>query len=1162
MKRVVEKVKDIVEVRPFTHLHDFNADPLLTLGGYHFTDITADLMAKWIDRIARVRPGHGAALALAGFRGVGKSHFLAVVGSIVSRPELRGRISDSYVAASAEHLPRKHGSVAFIRRGLGTSLVDELKRAVSELLHVNPNTLSDSLYDLLLRASDHAGDSPLVVLIDTAPGRESRVARDDGHLISEIAEAADTLGIFVGVALDDDISGADGPNSSISTHFTINYLDQEHLYKIVDSHIFTKNSNQLQLLRDIYEDYRRLMPGFKWSEQRFTSLYPLHPATVEIAPLIRLYIQEFALLGFASEAGVKILGRPANSLIGLDEVFDSVEKRLRASSELKEAFEAFDQVEQKVIARLPVQQRLQAKLVLKGLLVLSLDGQGTTAEEIAASMMIFDAEHSSLPSIDVRALLESFVEALPGAIGRTAQDGKSAKYSLRLSTRETVDSKLIQASAEVGQDSVWQTLLRQVVDKFSDLDASTFDLGQATLCGVEWRGAVRRGEVLWSEHGVQERPQGVDWTIMLIGTIDQTPGPGDHIIWKVAELEPDELDTVRRHYLLQNDTQIRESLGDGLVNALHVHSISVEKIWQRAFIRDARVYADGVEVQFSPDATSSHSLAQLLTPLLEPIFENRFPEHPNFKALLGAKVAAAAVADFFSKTRPGNPDVQKIAETFLVPMGLAIKQGEEYVASAADLLYALPVVKAAFEGVGDIDNGVVSLDALAERMGSRPFGLTREAQHLVLASLVGEREFEFVTKSGNRINYRSLDLQIIWDDIVGVAKPFNEAFAPARLLAWAKLVTGNSGIKSLDREEDRRLVIDSLSGWLTAWKDSRILADFESLPDEGLNAQIWKTAASLRKSFGSMAVAINSLVNDEISLDQCLHTIAENFSDAEEEFERKKSELRILGDFTNSVSLRSTIASYLSLCEVTSDAEIELARNELLAEIDATTFWSKMSDLDSVERNWKRFHQAYRDYYLERHELAMSSGQSDELREILRSNDWSAFESLSRISWIDPSFLSTARTLIREIRGLQCKSRTKEILSERPYCGCGFSLSSNVGKNMTAELRSTVAAGLESIEQEIRSNSSSISDAAESDALRTATLRILDLIQGPGGISTLSGQDLRLLRQMSDRAAEGILSQFLVTDTESSDERQAENISSEKWTQKGSSAEFQPTTFN
>ena len=108
MKRIQEKVKDIVDVRSHESLRDFAADPAKTLSAYYFTDSTAELMAKWLDRVSNVGPGNGAALALAGYRGVGKSHFLSAFGAFVSFPELRSRVSDSHVAAGAQRLLRRH----------------------------------------------------------------------------------------------------------------------------------------------------------------------------------------------------------------------------------------------------------------------------------------------------------------------------------------------------------------------------------------------------------------------------------------------------------------------------------------------------------------------------------------------------------------------------------------------------------------------------------------------------------------------------------------------------------------------------------------------------------------------------------------------------------------------------------------------------------------------------------------------------------------------------------------------------------------------------------------------------------------------------------------------------------------------------------------------
>jgi hypothetical protein len=93
MKRIQEKIKDLVEVRIFSSLQDFTSDPAQTLAAYHFTDATSEMMAKWIDTVANLQIQSGAAKALAGYRGVGKSHFLATFGAIVSHPELRTKIT-------------------------------------------------------------------------------------------------------------------------------------------------------------------------------------------------------------------------------------------------------------------------------------------------------------------------------------------------------------------------------------------------------------------------------------------------------------------------------------------------------------------------------------------------------------------------------------------------------------------------------------------------------------------------------------------------------------------------------------------------------------------------------------------------------------------------------------------------------------------------------------------------------------------------------------------------------------------------------------------------------------------------------------------------------------------------------------------------------------
>lgn len=183
MKRIQEKVKDLIEVRDYQNLQNFLADPAKTLASYHFTDMTSDLMAKWLDAAVAVQPENGRAMALAGYRGVGKSHFLATFGAILAAPELRSAVTEPHVVAAAQQLKRRRHPVAYIKRGTRETLFEELKDAIALVFEENAADLSDDLNQLLKTAAGKDVELPFVLIFDTAFERESRVARDDGVLL-------------------------------------------------------------------------------------------------------------------------------------------------------------------------------------------------------------------------------------------------------------------------------------------------------------------------------------------------------------------------------------------------------------------------------------------------------------------------------------------------------------------------------------------------------------------------------------------------------------------------------------------------------------------------------------------------------------------------------------------------------------------------------------------------------------------------------------------------------------------------------------------------------------------------------------------------------------------------------------------------------------------
>ncbi len=1135
MNRIQEKIKDVVDVHLYHSLKDFSADPAQTLASYYFTDVTADLMAKWLDRIATVHTRSGTAFALAGYRGVGKSHFLGVFGALMSHPELRSRVKDGHVSASAQRLIRRHYPVAYVRRGTKETLLEELKDAVSRSLEIQSADLSDSLAEILKAASEKGGAVPFVLIIDTAFERDSRVSRDDGVLLGEIAEAAKNLNIFLGIALDDDIAGADGINSAIARSFTIEFLDQEHLYKILDAHIFPKNNQMRPLLQDLYEEFRKLLPGFRWSEQRFASLYPLHPAVLEVAPFVRLYVHDFALLEFASEAGGRVTSRPANSLIALDELFDSVEKRLRSIKELNEAFVAYDKLNDDVVAKIPVMQRLQAKLILKALLLLSLDGEGASAGDICAAMLIFDETDPEKAAQTVEDLMSKFIAVLPDDIRRHDQEGRDIRYGFKLAGKDDLNSALTDEIDTVPADVVTRILRRLMRDRFSDctfpdeIDAAGTDWME---CQIAWRGGLRRGRLHWTTedqtHSTDPTTSDlVDWEVVIdFGNAKEKRGEaGDNpvVFWKPDELRQDEIDTVRRYYLLLSNTGLREEFNEQIGASVHSHTIAVERLWSRKFLQYGKLIIDGVEHEFTEEARSTQTLSDLFSLMLAPVFESRFPKHPHFAQTLGMTEVSTLVTELFSGLGQNLDEVQHLAQVFALPLGLVSRRGDMYVPESEEALAALPIASDVLRLVNEAGESGVSLKTIYAELKKPPHGLVREAQHLILTALVSRRYIEFVTSKGDRINRRSLDLRIIWNDIVGVVKPTETVYSGEKSTKWAKILTGVENFSASGGKDETAAIRAALEDWLESWKTRRVLDRFNELPDEILNTKIWRLTMHAENSFGVAADTITSVMENSMSLDEALHRIADSFSDSEQEFETRTKELEIIEDFIDGASMREDVRSYLSVCEVTRDNNIERFRDELLGVIDRS--YSNQGDVrrTEIESSWLNFQKLFSDFFTASHDAVMKSHYLQEkYDEILSSDQWWEFENLSNIAAFRGVFWRKSQMICREFKELDCQYDTKETLKVHPFCGCSFSLAKmEYWEKLPQILSQTIIHGLDSykvnlidMSDEIVPKLKAFADNIGDNEFAAAARNLIRRLKEGEEISRISNDEMKVLQKI------------------------------------------------
>jgi hypothetical protein len=437
VKRIQDKIKDLVEPQAFEQGGNFCEEPARALDAYRFTDLTSDLLARWLDVLADLSRAGGAALALAGARGVGKSHTLAVFGALAGSERLRQTVADAHVATSARRLSGRRYAVVRVERGTRPTLAGEMAAAFARVFGGSESQWAGGAAEMLSVAASRAFDETLVVVVDTAPARPARVARDDGPLLGELAVTARATGAFVALALDDDIAGADGANVALAGAYQIDYLDPENLYRVAEQFVLRKRPQGRARVRDIYESLRATVPDFRWSEARFASLYPVHPLVAETAAGVRLYVPAFAFLPFAGTVAARAAGRPALSLVLLDEVFDATEAELRKSADLREAFAAFDRLAADCIGHLPVMQRHQARLILKSLFILSLDGRGATPRELCAALLLSDQQTEHGAAAQVEETLARFAEAAEAFGLRAAPEpGGQPRYRFHISALE------------------------------------------------------------------------------------------------------------------------------------------------------------------------------------------------------------------------------------------------------------------------------------------------------------------------------------------------------------------------------------------------------------------------------------------------------------------------------------------------------------------------------------------------------------------------------------------------------------------------------------------------------------------------------------------------------------------------------------------------------
>lgn len=391
-----QQIKTYISLKQVDQITRFeNVSDEQVVKTFHFTEKLTHIGGRLLASAASGRGSY----ALVGDRGMGKSHLLHLVRSTANLPRLIQHLETPETISvfekmalpklPADGLPtlmigfdpdRKLSTIKTYPKipGFGSDIV------TSELLSSMGNL--DDIIEQRLKSADQTAlliDGICYLLKDPEQGAIML------EWLQALAEEANRGSFSLIISLDRDI--AEGPLATkLRNLFYYEEIESSSIAEILDNKIFRKTPQQRRNIEDLYTDLRARMPYFSGTLAKFVQLYPLHPIVLELAPTIRDYARTFSLLSFITAVSTRAMVRRGLNLICLDDLFESFEFDLRKHPDLAEAFSIYDHLFTKVIPTMGQPHGLYAKMMLKGLLLLSLTGRAATAQELADVVMIYD----------------------------------------------------------------------------------------------------------------------------------------------------------------------------------------------------------------------------------------------------------------------------------------------------------------------------------------------------------------------------------------------------------------------------------------------------------------------------------------------------------------------------------------------------------------------------------------------------------------------------------------------------------------------------------------------------------------------------------------------------------------------------------------------------
>lgn len=528
-------IKDYVEFRKVDYLSSITSSNLhQCLRTFLPTDNLVELLNRLLDSICSKigEPNKSspepASVLLTGGHGVGKTHLLSVLFSLIGQ---RG------VHAQGPSDPRLRSNLTAIRQleplciwlDLSEFADIPLPELVLTKIHdeyqsrFNRQVVDRSVIPGIDTIKAHeiitfniAKERPIVMVIDglskRAEKRDAQQLNADIEFLSFMGYSSKSAQLFLLVAAHEDFFSPRSPLGIDSTlmaqtleNFKIEWIDRANLKEIIVRHIFRKNPRQQQDVKKLYAFIKAKLPNFQYTENEFCDTYPFHPLIFDLAERIKCKAAGFSLLDFVSSTFPKVASHRAISLVTIDSVFDRLEYEIKTNPQSQRLYLVYMNLAEQAVPRLQDRFRLWGKMLLKATFLFTLADRNPTVRDLADALLLF--EDSEGLSYNLIGMLLGQMEKAVDKGFTTSDDRLDRTYRLGVGDlREELNRYLADIASQIPDSDLRlaEILPLAGADIFPDWplsrDLSTVPRLLPDRLSLAWRGTERFGHALRSVH--------------------------------------------------------------------------------------------------------------------------------------------------------------------------------------------------------------------------------------------------------------------------------------------------------------------------------------------------------------------------------------------------------------------------------------------------------------------------------------------------------------------------------------------------------------------------------------------------------------------------------------------------------------------------------------